>query len=628
MEKANFDDIARGLLVFLKGQIPSIQGKTSREDLVRQIQSIVYMLRNSVIQLEGATFSDPRSTPEFKDLVEELAGLKRTNQRLEESLFLEMNKTQRLTQDCDKASAAKAGVEKRSNEDQKFIASLQEQIENFKKAMPPSVEIDGLMKNYEQRITELKDQNDRLKKKSSASGSIDFRIRNYEQPIAELLVQNDQLKKTSSLAGRADRRIQQYQEQIDDLLRQIEEQKSQLARSARFPIEEKARLENDLKDAEIHVSTLQKSLAGKAAELDLVKDLLRDAAKEGLAERENGRILGTQLEEARAKIADMEFRLGQAVNKPLPSRPDDLETIHKLREEISTLQAALKSRLTPEVFTHLQAAAESKIAFLEKSLLEFRKNAGEKTTQVEMTPENIENLKRDKVQLEQRVIDMEATVRRLMASREKSLEEPSQRTPALRSEEFVFFFEVLSTVSNRLAKSPENRDIRQKAEEGIAILEKNHAIEGIPTVGFPFDERLHKVVRAFQTALVADSTIVFEASRGFKTAEHVIQRAIVWIAKSKFRCSECSAPTRPQDNFCPKCGMELCAPDGTTKRKLQPLPSTVEVDLPLIDHCIGQSRIQEANDLLAYLAKEHPEHPEVQKRRGILAKMTIEPTVR
>ncbi|HNW35980.1 MAG TPA: hypothetical protein PKM25_13665, partial [Candidatus Ozemobacteraceae bacterium] len=105
MEKANFDDIVRNLLVFLKGQVPSLQSKHSREDLAHQIQSIVYTLRTSIIQLEGASSSDPRKTPEFQSAIQDLEGIKKTNSRLEESLFLEMDKTQKLAGELEKQSS-------------------------------------------------------------------------------------------------------------------------------------------------------------------------------------------------------------------------------------------------------------------------------------------------------------------------------------------------------------------------------------------------------------------------------------------------------------------------------------------------------------------------------------------
>jgi molecular chaperone GrpE (heat shock protein) len=549
VEKASFDDIVRNLLVYLKGQVPSLQSKTSREDLIRQIQSIVYMLRTSIIQLEGAAFSDPRNTPEYKNLIQEFEGLKRTNQRLEESLFLEMNKTQRLAAELEKLQAAKAQAPAAA------AAPIREvKIERSPEDQARIAELEALVK--------------------------DLRAQLQQRPTTE---------------------------------------------GTGFPLEEKLRLEADLQAASTQVFALRKDLEAREQEIAELKNLLRAAALENQTEKENNRLLAVKLEQAKTQISTMEFQLGQAINKPLPSRPEDLATIRELREEITRLQALLNARPTQEVFNNMQAAAEAKIAFLEQSLVEWQKKAKERSALLEQAPEQIEALKREKMQLEQRIIDMEATVRRLTASREKALKEAAARSPALRSEEYVFFFEVLSAIANRLNKSPENKDIRQKAEEAIAILERSHAIQGIPTVGTPYDEKLHKVVRSFHTTLVEDNTIVHEVSRGFKTAEHVIQRAIVWIAKSRFRCTECATIGRPQDYFCHKCGMELCAPDGTTKKKLAPLPATLDLCLPLIDQCLTQRRLQEANDLLNYLAKEHPDHPAVQKRRAILTQMSAAP---
>ena len=546
MEKASFDDIVRNLLVFLKGQVPSLQSKTSREDLIRQIQSIVYMLRTSIIQLEGAAFSDPRNTPEFKNLIQEYEGLKRTNQRLEESLFLEMNKTQRLTAEMGKLQAAQATA-------------------------PAD--------------------------------------RPGPAPIREVRIERSPEDQA---------RIAELQAQVEELRGQLQHRPTN---AAGLPLDEKLKLEADLQSASTQTFALRKDLEARETEIAELKNLLRAAALENQTEKENNRLLAVQLEQARTQITTMEFQLGQAINKPLPSRPEDLAIIRDQREEITRLQALLNARPTQEDFANMQAAAEAKIAHLEQTIVEWKKKAEERSLLLAQAPEQIEALKREKMQLEQRIIDMEATVRRLTASREKALKEAAARSPALRSEEYVFFFEVLSAIAHRLNKSPENKDIRQKAEEAIAILEKSHAIQSIPTIGSPFDEKLHKVVRSFHTTLVEDNTVVHEVSRGFRTAEHVIQRAIVWIAKSRFRCTECATIGRPQDYFCHKCGMELCAPDGTTKKKLSPLPATMDLCLPLIDHCMTQRRIKEATDLLTYLAKEYPDHPAIQKRRAILTQM-------
>jgi len=75
------------------------------------------------------------------------------------------------------------------------------------------------------------------------------------------------------------------------------------------------------------------------------------------------------------------------------------------------------------------------------------------------------------------------------------------------------------------------------------------------------------------------------------------------------------------DQFCPKCGLELCAPEGTPKRKLQPLPASVEMCLPFVDSFLKQELGHKAKEMLDYLLKENPDHPECLKRRNILAKM-------
>ncbi len=552
-EKLNFDDIVRNLLVFLKGQVPSLQGKKSIDELTRQVQAIIYMLRTSIIQLEGAAFFDPRNTPEFKSLSQELDSHKKTSQRLEESLFLEMNKTQKLTADLDK-------LLKSQEEKDRELSRLKEQYAALEKKPVPD---EGKF------IAERETLNREIARLHSEMTSLERLL---------TTAKNDLAKKDEELA-----RVQS---------------------GGTAANQEKAGLEAKVVELEQALADLRNApppppqFLGTDSMLSLKNDL----------------------EKERVRNAELEKTLKDSLSSAAKNHHSDRETIRTLQGQVEKLQHDLTSSANMEVLHNMQSAAEAKIAFLEKSLSDLRKNTKENAALAEAAPLQIEAITKEKLQLEQRIIDLEAIVRRLSAHFQKGLKEaPGSAT--LGAPEYMFFFEILNAIMLRLSKSPENKDIRQKAEEAIQILEKHHAIEPIATVGSVYEDRFHKVVRAFQSHFLEDGTIVFEAGKGFRSGDQVVQRAVVWVAKTRFKCADCGTLARTQDNFCPKCGMELCAPDGTTKRRLPPLPATIEICIPLIDHFIQKGNVKLAQQLQVYVSKEQPDHPAVLKRGNVLAQL-------
>ena len=97
-------------------------------------------------------------------------------------------------------------------------------------------------------------------------------------------------------------------------------------------------------------------------------------------------------------------------------------------------------------------------------------------------PEDLKNLRgnmasttpeavlREKEQLEQRVLDLEATLKSVIKTRDTSSNRSGDKfvfTP----EECVFLFETLSTTTSRLVNSLENRDVYMRSKESIGILE-------------------------------------------------------------------------------------------------------------------------------------------------------------
>ena len=72
----SFDDVARNLLVFLKGQVPSLTNKNNKDDVLRQVQSIIFTLRSTIVQLEGATYSENFGGQDQSELLNQIDELK------------------------------------------------------------------------------------------------------------------------------------------------------------------------------------------------------------------------------------------------------------------------------------------------------------------------------------------------------------------------------------------------------------------------------------------------------------------------------------------------------------------------------------------------------------------------
>ncbi|HOY67501.1 MAG TPA: hypothetical protein PLP29_11460 [Candidatus Ozemobacteraceae bacterium] len=549
MEKANFDDIVRNLLVFLKGQVPSLQSKHSREDLAHQIQSIVYTLRTSIIQLEGASTSDPRKTPEYQSAVQEIEGIKKTNTRLEESLFLEMNKTQKLAGELEKQAS--------------------------------------ILQHRDLHIRELEEANKKLQTE------LEGKAKSTAEPIV-------------------DQKVVERAAAAEQAAEQAKRDKAALS-------DELTRLRLDLDKANHQVDELKKSMATSSGEgptretlekaLETAKLLFEKEREEFASEK------ARLLSEHSTLLAEFE----QLKNQAGSSQETDRALIATLQDRIEKLQKAVQSAPAGDAVQNIQAATEARIRSLEKALAEARRQIESGIT---ASPDQVESFTRENRELQQRIIDLEATVRRLSSARGKSLTEPGGGgTNTLRTEEILIFFDILTTLVQRLARSPENRDLRQKAEEAIGLLEKTHAIDPIPAVGGIYDEKTHKVVRSYFAPFLDDGIIINEISRGYRSGSHIIQRSVVWIAKSQFKCMECGSASRVQDNFCPKCGLELCAPDGTTKRKLAMLPTDPEIGIPLLDVLLTRRQTQAAQALLSHLAATNPDHPGLMNRRQLITQL-------
>lgn len=544
MKYLAFDEIVRNLLVYLKGQIPSLQIKRTKEEVIKQIQAITFTLRSSIVQLEGSAQQDPRNSSEYHEIENELKALRQTNTRLEESLFLEMNKTQDFTSKLNQL-----------NQDyEKKIKELQTRLENSRGSTEPS---EGSKNQHE-----LDKYLNELNQKTDYISQLEEQIKQLHQTIEQLESQPRAIESATP----TDHKV------FDELKSEI------------------SHLESDLSTSHETISQLKQALQNKEIEVKKVQEALVEAMRMDKSEI-------NALKEQLAEISTT-----KQANQDLKAR-------------LSMLESELRSLPSPEVIKNNQAAAEAKIKFLETSLEETSEKLQHAIEREQNS--NPEILMREKEELQLRVLDLESTLKSIVKTREGGA---SSDKFAFTPEECVFMFETLSTSILRLEHSAENRDLYQRSKEAINILQKANAIQKILTVGQIYEKRVHKAVKSFRSDFIPDDTIIYEESAGFVSSSKVIQRAIVWVGKSSFTCGECNNPCRDHDFFCPKCGLELTAPDGTSKRDLPLHPTAVETNLALLDELIKQNNYRSANGLIKYLSKEHPDNSELIKRQSFLSR--------
>ncbi len=507
MKYLAFDDIVRNLLVFLKGQVPALSAKDSREEVLKQIQSMTFTLRSTIVQLEGAAFQDPRNTEDYQLLDKELQALKQTNAKLEESLFLEMNKTAELREKSVELSKVLELEKIESGKLQQVVTALRQEIENLKN----------------------------ISLQASASSPVN------SEALEEFRTEISQLEAALAKANESNQHLRQA----------LQNKEIELTRS---------------KEALMEAMNLDKS------EISTLKSQLNN------------------VEHMKAENAS-------------------------LRKKISELEQDLSVLPSSEVFRNNIAAADAKIRFLEAALQNSQNELRNlQENQASSAPEVVI---REKEQLEQRVLDLEATLKSVIKSRDTHSNKGNDRF-SFTPEECVFLFETLSTTASRLATSLENRDVFMRSKESIGILEKSNAIQKVFTVGQLFDGKIHKAAKSFKSDFLPDGIIIHEESPGFVSGNRIVQKAMVWVAKSLFTCGECNSTCRPHEYFCPKCGLELTAPDGTSKRELPSYPAKIDINIPLLDELIKQGNLKAAKSLAMLISRENTGHQELLKRQNLL----------
>lgn len=522
-----FDDVARNLLVFLKGQVPSLQNKTNKDEIMRQIQSIVFTLRSTIVQLEGATFEGGNGGQDTTELENTIEDLKKENAKLEESLMVERS----------------------------AVKDLKNQLTDIRDSMDC---FDDEKFNMQDVLHKQKIDNERLRKENEK-----FRTE-YDKIKTEFYNLQAKFDTTTTVP------------KVDESV--VIKLKAELTE-----------LESTLSESQTKEASLKQALQNKEIEVSKAKDALMEA----LANHAN---LQNQLQS---------FELVKHENQ-------------NLKKQVVDLQNDLKLLPSKEEYQNNISSMTTKLKFLQDSLFESQTEL--KKAQDQLSAENPNGIAKEKAVLEQKVTSLEATLRNVIAAREADAAK-AKNNFIFNPDECIFLFQTLTSTVKRLQESLENKDVYLRSKESIAILEKAKAISKIQTIGQQLDSRVHKVTKAFRADFLPDEMVIHEESAGFVSGQKLIQKAVVWIAKSKFVCTECGKVSKPHELFCPQCGYELTAADGTTKRDMPPFPTTLEVNLPLLDELMKQGNVKASTQLMAIISKVSPNNPEVVKKQAILSRV-------
>ncbi|MBI3037480.1 hypothetical protein HYY75_00315 [bacterium] len=613
MKHANLEETIKNMLVYLKGQMPLINAKRTRDEAVFQIQQALNNLRSFATEIELAAASEPQSPSDSKNLSHELEILQHANQRMEGALFQEMDKAQNFStelESCKQLLQERDGIiEEKKNQILELNSRLGKQSAIEPQSDPAR----------DAQIEEQKHEIFALRELLHEHGEKDAQIEEKTREIEERKNETNDQKRLIEEKKRENLALKTALEKLETQLQSaIKTSTITSAQAIKQEKEEKAleaeinRLTAELKNSEEIICQLKDSLGSLEPLRHSVEEALQTTKKE--------------LDDANAEWSRKCGQLTTTVSRQQEDLNESYGKIRLLKETIDNINKEKVAVTEVETLKNTQASMENKVAFLEKNLVESNKALLEARQRGEANRKVIETLRSEKSSLERRILDFEAAIQRT-SMRIKSMESESKtqptHPPVSLPENCVFFFEFFSTVLSRLSDSSLYKDICLKAEEGLKLLGKHYALEMIPTLGHPISEQFHKVVKTFFSNILDDGTIIYEVNKGFHIKGHFTQRAFVWIAKSCFKCGSCNTAARPQDNFCQKCGLELTAPDGTPRQKIPTMPANSDLFLPLVDALIRQGNLQKAEDLIAFICKEHPDHNLCQERIKTVANLKI-----
>ncbi|NLM16590.1 MAG: nucleotide exchange factor GrpE [Candidatus Riflebacteria bacterium] len=375
-----------------------------------------------------------------------------------------------------------------------------------------------------------------------------------------------EIAKSRPLADDAEK-IKKLQETIQHLEQKSFEESSAIKRQAKALTDD---LRKKLYDVEKSKNILlQKNqdlselLKAKERDLTRAKDALMDA-----------------MQIDKSEISDMKRRLA---------------LLDSLEEENDALKKALKKAKEEEI-------TDKTVEILKSNLLQSE-------AKIDYLETALENLEKDLKQKEKSLSAArqisevsEETAEQAVITSEFLKQPKDQKRVVFTYKTTADVFEALSAVYRRLQFSKADSDLYQMAKDALISLEKNGAVVKTETIGKIFNPELHRASKAYRSDFFPDGFIFKEETPGFSISGKVVQKALVCVTKNHFDCPECAHSARNHELFCTKCGHELIAPDGTSKRNLKVYPKDKAFNSEILKNLEQLSEDTYVTALKKYLA--------------------------
>lgn len=463
-----------------------------------------------------------------------------------------------------------------------------------KKIEELEAQLEGLVQS--KKLVE-QDLEQALANKQQANSGLEEEMAKLKEAVAGL---ESQLAEEKALNQRFAKEIDQFKETAESAKAEVEGAKEAETKL----VEQVSTLEGEFTRQLSEITALQEAEAN-------LKELLTDAS--------------TELEQANAALKEAEN---------LENYPEFLEFREKAQgyEKLERTQEALQSQLTAleaELKRELELRHKNEAELAESSAVKLRAKVLEeeqiKTVallgtlkgQLDEATDTLNKSSLERQQYLHQIAELESTLKSVISSQEE-LTKQYQGRFAISSEDCVNIFNTLTLAYNRLEHSIENKDLYKKVADTLILFKKSNAMQQVATVGQLYDPEMHRASRAFISAYLPDGMVLHEESTGFITGGKVIEKAKVWIAKSKFTCTDCSNVARAHEFFCPKCGLELAAPNGASKQQLQEIPKDVQLLLPALDRLIKQGELEVAKKLITEIETENPNNSDLLRRKDLV----------
>lgn len=457
------------------------------------------------------------------------------------------------------------------------------------------------------KLANANSQKDKIEELEKQLKGLSHTKKQLEHDLDQALAQNKQFE--AGLEGEASK----LKETIEGLEGELVEEKSLNERFTK----EINQLKEGTEAAKAEAADLKAEASKLSEQVSILEGEFARQLEEIKTEKEAQAALQEQLD---AKATELE-----ASKQALQEKEKEYEAFELKHEALKTALAELEAKLKAEL--ELRHKNEAELA--EGSALRLRAKVLEeeqvKTVALLGTlkgqlDEATDTLNKNSVERQQhlhQISELDSTLRTVINAQEELAKQYKGRF-AISAEDCVNIFNTLTLAYNRLEHSIENKDLYKKVADTLALFKKSNAMQQVATVGQLYDPELHRVTKAFISEFLPDEIILHEESTGFITGGKVIEKAKVWIAKSKFTCTDCSNVARAHEFFCPKCGLELAAPNGKSKQEIEGVPKDINLMLPVLDKLIKQGEIEITKKAIEQLEREFPNNSDLLKRKDII----------